>query len=99
MQLYDQLRARTPCLDPGTRPELHLPNAAAQTRIVSVARIRLDSRKSVRSFKGIICADISEFESRMPSHAVGSLWLDARYVVSRRSGQFRRDSIGGSAIQ
>jgi hypothetical protein len=37
-----------------------------------VARIRLDSRKSVRSFKGIICADISEFESRMPSHAVVS---------------------------
>ena len=28
---------------------------AAHTRIVSVARIRLDSRKSVRSFKGIIC--------------------------------------------
>ncbi len=37
------------------------------------ARIRLDSRKSVRSFKGIICVDISEFESYMPSHAVGSL--------------------------
>jgi len=41
---------------------------------VSKARIRLDSRKSVRSFKGIICVDISEFESYMPSHAVGSLW-------------------------
>src|SRR5262249_61352110 len=55
-------------------PELRIPNAAAQTRIVSKARIRLDSRKSVRSFKGIICVDISEFESYMPSHAVGSLW-------------------------
>src|SRR5947209_13877963 len=44
-------------------PELRIPNAAAQTRIVSKARIRLDSRKSVRSFKGIICVDISEFES------------------------------------
>jgi hypothetical protein len=31
-----------PCRDPGTRPELRLPDAAAQTRIVSVARIRLD---------------------------------------------------------
>src|SRR5258705_11768754 len=72
MQLYDQLRARTPCLDPGTRPELHLPSPAAQTRIVSVARIRLDSRKSVRPFKGIICADISEFESSHPRHAVRS---------------------------
>jgi hypothetical protein len=54
-------------------PELRIPNAAAQTRIVSKARIRLDSGKSVRSFKGIICADISEFESYMPSHAVRSL--------------------------
>jgi len=35
-------------------------NAAAQTRIVSKAGIRLDSRKSVRSFKEIICVDISE---------------------------------------
>src|SRR5215831_17213642 len=56
------------------RPELRFPHAAAQTRIVSVARIRLDSRKSVRPFKGIFCDDISEFESHMPSHAVGSLW-------------------------
>jgi hypothetical protein len=52
-------------------PELRIPNAAAQTRIVFKARIRLDSHKSVRSFKGIICDDISEFESHMPSHAVG----------------------------
>jgi hypothetical protein len=50
------------------------PQRAAQTRIVSKAKIRLNSRKSVRSFKGIICVDISEFESDMPSHAVGSLW-------------------------
>jgi hypothetical protein len=46
---------------------------AAQTRIVSVARIRLDFRKSVRAFKGIICDDISEFESDHLSHAVRSL--------------------------
>jgi hypothetical protein len=52
--------------------ELRISNAAAQTRIVSKARIRLDFRKSVRSFKGIICGDISEFESYMPSQAVGS---------------------------
>src|SRR5262249_24814061 len=55
-------------------PELRIPGAAAQTRVVSMAGIRLDSRKSVRSFKGIICVDISEFESHMPSQAVGSLW-------------------------
>jgi hypothetical protein len=28
----------------------------------------------MRPFKGIICDDISEFESDMPSHAVWSLW-------------------------
>jgi ABC transporter substrate binding protein len=61
------------------------PQRAAQTRIVSKARIRLDSRKSVRSFKGIICVDISEFESDMPSHAVG---LSASLLVSA-GGMFR----------
>src|SRR5215475_4237214 len=30
----------------------------------------LDSHKFMRLFKRIICADISEFESYMPSHAV-----------------------------
>src|SRR5882724_10690050 len=55
-------------------PELRIPGAAAQTRMVSVAKIRLGSCESARSFKGIICDDVSEFESHMPSHAVGSLW-------------------------
>ena len=53
-------------------PELRIPNAVAQTRIVSKARIRMDSGKSVGSFKGIICVDISEFESYMPRQAVRS---------------------------
>ena len=61
------------------RPELRFPHAAAQTRIVSVARIRLDSRKSVRPFKGIFCDDISEFESHMPSQPVQSLWAMSRW--------------------
>jgi hypothetical protein len=61
-----KLRHITLAEDPGsTRPERHFPSGAAQTRIVSVARIRLDPRKSVRPFKGIICGDISEFESRV----------------------------------
>jgi hypothetical protein len=50
-----------------------------------VAGIRLDSRKSVRPFKGIICPDISEFESHMLSHAVG---LSASLLVSA-GGVFR----------
>jgi hypothetical protein len=69
MQLDDPRPRRT--LDPGrTSPELRITNPAAQTRIVSVARIRLDSWNSVRSFKGIFCHDISEFESDHLSHAV-----------------------------
>jgi hypothetical protein len=59
----DRPPRKHPCWHPGIRPELRFPHAAAQTRIVSVARIRLDSRKSVRPFKGIFCADVSEFES------------------------------------
>jgi hypothetical protein len=47
-------------------PELRITGAAAQTRMVSGARIRLVSRKSPRLFKGIICDDISEI-------AVGTL--------------------------
>jgi hypothetical protein len=42
-----------------------------------------DSRKSMRSFKEIICVDISEFESSHPSHAV-SLWAMFRVTRSRR---------------
>jgi hypothetical protein len=34
---------------------------------------RLHSCKSVQPFKEIICDDVSEFESSMPSHAVRSL--------------------------
>src|SRR5262249_41563566 len=56
-------------------PELRIPNAAAQTRVVSMAGIRLEPPKSTRLFKGIICDDISEFESSHASHAVRSLWL------------------------
>jgi hypothetical protein len=53
--------------------ELHPLNVAAQTRMVSVTRIRLDFWESERPFKGIICDDISEFESYHLSHAVRSL--------------------------
>jgi hypothetical protein len=54
------------------RPELRIANAAAQKRMVSVARIRLGPRESARAFKGIIWDDISEFESYMPRQAVRS---------------------------
>src|SRR5439155_18025755 len=54
-------------------PELRIPGAAAQTRVISLAAIRLGSWESARAFKGIICDDISEFESHMPSQPVRSL--------------------------
>ena len=66
------LPAQASCRDPGTRPELR--PTVAERELVSAAGIRLDPSKSVRPFKGIFCDDISEFESHMPSQAVGSLW-------------------------
>jgi hypothetical protein len=41
------------------RPELRITAAAAQTRMVCVATIRLVSRKSTRLFRDIIYHDIS----------------------------------------
>ena len=68
------------------RAELRIPGAAAQTRMVSVAKIRLDPRKSVRLFKGIICDDISEFESHMPSQPVRLCGASAKvWGASRQS--------------
>ena len=72
-------------------PELRITGAAAQTRMVSVARIRLVSRKSTRLFKGIICDDISEFESHMPSQPVSSLWVMSR---SHRYARHPRELAG-----
>jgi hypothetical protein len=60
------------CVSPGT---------AAQTRIVSVARIRLDSRKSVRPFKEIICGDISEFESSLSGRVGVKHFQTARSIL------------------
>jgi hypothetical protein len=77
-------------------PELRIPNAAAQTRIVSKARIRLDSGKSVRSFKGIICDDVSEFESYMASQAVRSLWAMSRV---QKLAPYSRDEAIARALQ
>jgi hypothetical protein len=70
--------------DPGsTRPERHFASGAAQTRTVSVGRIRLDPWKFMRSYKGIICGDISEFESYHPSQAVrGKHFCERYHIVS-----------------
>jgi hypothetical protein len=70
------------------------PGAAAQPRMVSVVRIRLDSHKSMRPFKEIICDDISEFESCQPSHAVGS--LEPRTVSVGHSRAQRKPRVSGA---
>src|SRR4029077_15431370 len=63
-----QRPCRTLAEDPGrTQPRAAHPGAAAQTRVVSMAAIRLGSWESARAFKGIICDDISEFESATQS--------------------------------
>ena len=69
----DQTPRKHPCLRSWDEARAASPSGAAQTRIVSVAGIRLDPRKSVRPFKGIVCDDISEFESDHLSQAVRSL--------------------------
>src|SRR6476620_12478504 len=75
---------RTLAEDPGrTGPELRIPGAAAQTRAVSMAAIRLGSWESARAFKGVICDDISEFESHMPSHAVSLSTSQHAYAIGR----------------
>src|SRR5438552_12991558 len=65
-QRLTNARASIPAEILALGPSCVSPIAAAQTRIVSVAGIRLDSRESERLFKGIICDDVSEI-------AVGTL--------------------------
>ena len=80
------------------RPELRLLDAAAQTGIVSVARIRLDPWESPRPFKGLICDDISEFEFDHLSHAVVSNRRSAKEKL-RPEGSARRAIHGPTHVQ
>src|SRR6266436_7589520 len=89
-----QRRCRTLLKIPAeSSSELRIPGAAAQTRVVSLAGIRLGSWESAQAFKGIICDDVSEFESHMPSHAVGSLWGDGDPKGSPQSGGRRKTGV------
>jgi hypothetical protein len=65
-------------------PELRIPGPTVQTRVVSMSGLRLGSGECARAFKGIICDDISEFESHLPSHAVGLS------QIRSPTGKFRR---------
>src|SRR6266446_224561 len=55
-------------------PELRYPRRCSSNASGLHVRNSARTGESARAFKGIICDDISEFESHMPSHAVGSLW-------------------------
>jgi DNA-binding transcriptional MerR regulator len=53
-----------------------------------VARIRLDSRKSVRSFKGIICDDISANEFSLTSQGI-RFYEESGLIAPARVGRTR----------
>src|SRR5262245_54734245 len=54
-------------------PELRIPRPCSSNASGLHGRNSARIGESARAFKGIICDDVSEFESDMPSHAVGSL--------------------------
>jgi hypothetical protein len=55
-------------------PELRIPRPCSSNASGLHGRNSARIGESARAFKGIICDDVSEFESDMPSHAVWSLW-------------------------
>jgi hypothetical protein len=58
----------------GSRPELRLLRCRSSSGNSLYGQNSAGFRESARPFKGIICDDISEFESYHPSQAVRSLW-------------------------
>src|SRR5262245_11551142 len=81
-------------------PELRIPGAAAQTRVVSMAGIRLGSWESARAFKGIICDDISEFELPPADHLWTNVGASARDAGRRaRAAYHRRRSSNANGLR
>jgi hypothetical protein len=73
------------CRDAGrTRAELRIPNAAAQTRIVSGGEFLPGQRELSRHLKYMARARLPEFESSQPSQPVQSLRRDFRVCENRR---------------
>ena len=67
----DELRPRNDAWRSCMGSELRIPNAAAQTRIVSGGPFGRAKESLSRHLKYMAGARILEFESYMPSHAVG----------------------------
>ena len=104
--LDQRVREGAGCWPPG--PSCVSPAPQLKREMLSVARIRPDSRKSVRAFKGIICDDISEFESSHASHAVcvsllvvpeNSIRADSRVEALPAAINVGTLSYGSSAIR
>src|SRR6266478_4453712 len=64
-----------PAWSPASGPELRIPNAAAQTRMVSAGGFWPSKRQLSQHLKYMARARISEFESYMPSTQSGLCWL------------------------
>src|SRR5258708_39166896 len=91
----------------GSRPELRLCRSSSGNSLCGQNSVGF--RESARPFKGIICDDISEFESYPPSHAVRSPPLDfvlklsnkervsARSVVIASGARYRQLAVDGLA--
>jgi hypothetical protein len=71
-------------------PKLRIPYAAAQTRVVSLAGIRLGSSKSARAFKGIICDWMSKTYLKSDHFDGGGSIVrhDIAEFTSRFNGQY-----------
>jgi hypothetical protein len=71
---YLRMRSGSPALQRSSMriepsPELRIPNAAAQTRMVSVAKSRLDRRKSTRSTKPASASPLRSPSTKNPTSA------------------------------
>src|SRR5262245_12489165 len=81
-------RARTLAEDPGrTQPRAAYPRLCSSNASGLHGRNSAGSPESVRPFKGIICDDISEFESHMP---VGYSELSEIHATSPRISEASR---------
>jgi hypothetical protein len=76
----------SPCSDPSIGPSCVSPRRSSNANSLC-GQNSAGSRESARPFKGIFCDDVSEFESYMPSHAVGlSASLGGWRVSPRHAG-------------
>jgi hypothetical protein len=90
-----QCSCRTLAEDPSrSQPRAAFPRRCSSNASGLHGRNSARTGESLRAFKGIICDDISEFESHMPSHAVWSLWARQASWIELRFNARSRDIYG-----